>query len=237
MKKIYYLTSAIILALALTAAFSGCSEDIKQPITYIDAGDKDTKQVIETQTLTVERIEINSDKDNDGKLDLDDILEGARIDADNMPVYKSAYYQGGYPPENEGVCTDVVWRAFWNAGYNLKAMVDKDIKEHTEDYPNVKKPDPNIDFRRVKNLYVFFKKYSSNLTLELKPNDIENLKEWQGGDIVTFSNPDHIAIISDKRRPDGIPYIVHNAGPYTREADDLLIWMPNITGHFRYPKK
>lgn len=32
--------------------------------------------------------------------------------------------EGGYPPDNIGVCIDVVWRAFANAGYSLKDMVD-----------------------------------------------------------------------------------------------------------------
>lgn len=186
--------------------------------------------------VKVEKLSVNSDKDNDGKLDLEDIVEGARLDAKNKPTYKSAYYQGGYPPSTEGVCTDVVWRAFQNAGYNLKDMVDKDIKNNMKNYPRVEgKPDPNIDFRRVPNLHVFFTKYAENLTLELKPGDAENLKHWQGGDIITFDNPQHIAIVSDKRRKDGVPFIIHNSSPYTAEADVLDYWYPKITGHFRYP--
>jgi uncharacterized protein YijF (DUF1287 family) len=188
--------------------------------------------------VQVPRITVGTDRDGDGLCDLQDIVEGARKDAANKPVYTDKYYRGGYPPDNEGVCTDVIWRAFKNAGYNLKDMVDKDIREHKGSYPAVNgRPDPNIDFRRVRNLYVFFKKYATSLTLELKPYDIENLSQWQGGDIVTFSNPGHIAIISDRRRNDGIPYIIHNAGPYTREGDDLLYWMSSITGHFRFPKQ
>lgn len=191
--------------------------------------------------LKIEKIVVKSDKDGDGILDLDDILQGARKDAKNKSKYRNAYYQGGYPPDNEGVCTDVIWRAFKNAGYDLKSMVDKDISENVKDYAGVNgEPDPNIDFRRVKNLNVFFKKYGENLTLELKPNDLKNLEQWQAGDIVTFGTTqkkEHIAIISDKRRSDGIPYIIHNSGPYTREADDLMHWYPYIIGHYRYPKK
>ncbi|WP_097028311.1 DUF1287 domain-containing protein [Clostridium peptidivorans] len=188
--------------------------------------------------VEVEKVYVNSDKDTDGKLDLEDVVEGARLDAKNKPIYKSVYYQGGYPPNTEGVCTDVVWRAFKNAGYNLKDMVDEDIKNNTKLYPRVKgKPDPNIDFRRVPNLHVFFIRHAESLTLELKPGDAENLKQWQGGDILTFDNPQHIAIVSDKRRKDGIPFIIHNSSPYTAEADVLDYWYPKITGHFRYPKK
>jgi hypothetical protein len=186
--------------------------------------------------LHVPRISCVSDKDGDGISDLDDIVEGARKDADNRQVYKSEYYSGGYPPDSEGVCTDVIWRAFKNAGYNLKDMIDKDIKTNEKQYPAVEgKPDPNIDFRRVRNLIVFFRKYATKLTLEIKPYDVENLREWQGGDIITFDSPEHIAIVSDRRRDDGVPYLIHNAGPYTMEVDNLMTWLPGITGHFRFP--
>lgn len=181
---------------------------------------------------------INSDKDKDGIKDQEDIVLGARKEAHKKVKYKSGYYVGGYPPENEGVCTDLVWRAFKDAGYNLKDMVDEDIKNNPGDYKEIQgKPDPNIDFRRVSNLYVYFKKYAASITTELKPNDIENLKEWQPGDIITFDHSEHIAIVSDKRRADGIPYIIHNAPPCAREGDEIMHWMPRITGHFRFPKQ
>jgi uncharacterized protein YijF (DUF1287 family) len=188
--------------------------------------------------VEVEKIVVDSDKDGDGILDLDDIVEGARKDVANKPKYKSAYYDGGYPPDNEGVCTDVIWRAFKNTGYNLKDMVDKDIKDCTDDYPRVEgKPDPNIDFRRVRNLHVFFEKYAQKLTNELKPKDPKNLKEWQGGDIVIFKHPkEHVVVVSDRRALDGVPFIIHNSGPYTKEWNDLQYWMNEIIGHYRFPK-
>ena len=83
--------------------------------------------------------------------------------------------RGGYPPDNEGVCSDVIWRAFENAGYNLKEMIDEDIKNNLDDYPRVNgTPDTNIDFRRVPNLKVFFEKYAMKLT-----EDINIIEEWQ----------------------------------------------------------
>jgi len=191
------------------------------------------------QSLVVQKIIIDSDKDKDEILDLEDFVQGARMEAKNKPLYRSEYYMGGYPPEHEGVCTDVIWRSFKNAGYNLKDMIDKDIKEHTADYQRVEgRPDTNIDFRRVPNQLVFFRKYAAEITNELKPNDADNLKHWQGGDIVVFSKPDHIAIISDIRRKDGVPFIIHNSGPYAKEDDNLEMWMADdgIVGHFRFPK-
>lgn len=191
------------------------------------------------QRCIVEKVVPDSDKDGDGIYDLDDIVQGARKDLEAKPLYKDAYYAGGYPPDNEGVCTDVIWRALQNAGYDLKGMMDRDIQEHPGDYPRVAGvPEPNIDFRRVPNQKAFFKKYASRLTTEIKPWDAENLKQWQGGDIVVFGPPyDHVGIVSDQRRADGVPLLIHNAGPYTKENNGLLTWPSPLEDHFRYPKK
>jgi uncharacterized protein YijF (DUF1287 family) len=197
------------------------------------------KGIAESQ-LDIPRIRSEYDHDGDGLCDADDILEGARKDAANRPRYIDAYYRGGYPPDDEGVCTDVIWRAFLNTGYDLKSMVDHDIRENLKEYPRVDRPDPNIDFRRVLNLLPFFLRHAQELAPEAIPWNIENLKQWQGGDIVIFGPPyNHIAIISDLRRADGVPLIIHNAGPYTKEEDALLYWHKNISpivGHFRWGK-
>lgn len=254
MRKIYILAllPAIILLCTFCKAVPGKSisyytrppvegESGKESLPGAD--DTEDQNILPVNTpeckLDIPKISLDSDRDNDGIFDLDDIVEGARKDAIVKPAYKSEYYRGGYPPDHEGVCTDVIWRAFKNAGYNLKDMVDKDIRENTRDYPRVEgKPDPNIDFRRVKNLVPFFKKYATTLSIEVAPWNVENLKQWQGGDIVVFGPPlEHIAIISDIRRKDGVPYIIHNGGPYTKEEDRLLTWPSKITHHFRFPKE
>lgn len=190
------------------------------------------------QSMRIPAINCPVDKDSDGLDDLKDIVAGARAEVQRKPHYRSAYYQGGYPPEQEGVCTDVVWRAFKEAGYDLKALVDKDIRQNLPLYSRVgTNPDPNIDFRRVPNLIVFFERSAQVMTQEIKPGDVQNLSQWQPGDIVTFAVPhEHIAIISDKRRRDGVPYILHNAGPIPTESDQLQSWPSPMTGHFRFPR-
>ncbi|GKX30572.1 DUF1287 domain-containing protein [Vallitalea longa] len=185
-------------------------------------------------TISIETIKCVSDIDGDGIDDQADIIQGARLEIRNHTRYKSNYYAGGYPPEDEGVCTDVIWRALKNAGYSLKDNMDKDIESNLEDYPRIDKRDANIDFRRVQNQYAFLKKYMIDLTTEIIPNDKDNLVNWQGGDIVVLTN--HIAIVSDKRRKDGVPYIIHNSYNYPKEQDKLLEWYNNdiIIGHFRF---
>lgn len=189
--------------------------------------------------VNIEKLKCEGDMDKDGITDMDDIVQGARKEVLNRTQYQSTYYEGGYPPASEGVCTDVIWRAFKNAGYDLKRSMDKDILEHTEDYKNgVKVPDPNIDFRRVKNQVVFFEKYAESLTRQVKPYDKKNLFQWQPGDIVVLNKSEHVAIVSDKRRKDGVPYIIHNASTIAVEEENILLkWSKSgrIIGHFRFP--
>ena len=200
-------------------------------IIYSTINGFDDTKVYYAEDFGIERLISNTDFDGDGIDDYTDILEGARIDAKNKPKYKSEYYQGGYPPDDEGVCTDVVWRALKNAGYSLKDMVDEDIKNNVDKYPRVEgNPDPNIDFRRVPNLMVYFERNHLSLT-----TDLSKIEEWQAGDIVVFSN-NHIGIISDKRNERGIPYIIHNGGQNNREEDGLEFYNENwrpISAHYR----
>ncbi|AQR95855.1 DUF1287 domain-containing protein [Clostridium saccharoperbutylacetonicum] len=175
------------------------------------------------------------DKNQNGIPDSIDIVNSARKDAERKTIYKDAYYVGGYPPDGEGVCTDVIWRGFKGINVSIKDLIDKDIKENMSQYKGINgKADPNIDFRRVLNQDVFFKKNCIQLTTEFKEDDINNLKEWQPGDIIVFiEGYEHIAIISDKRDEDGIPYVIHNSHPYASEAK--LSWFHNpIHGHYRW---
>ena len=120
------------------------------------------------------------DRDDDGVDDQLDILNGALAYVSTHPKYKSRYYETGYPDDGYGVCTDVVAYALKNAGYNLQELVDADIREQPQDYM-VEEPDANIDFRRVRNLKVFFAHTAAALT-----TDVSEIEEWQGGDIVIF---------------------------------------------------
>lgn len=187
--------------------------------------------------VQVEKVSISGDRNNNGISDMEDILQGARKEVEKKTKYQSTYYQGGYPIDSEGVCTDVIWRALKNSGIDLKSSMDKDIKQNLKDYSgSVSIPDPNIDFRRVKNQYVYFKKYAENLTIEVIPYDKNNLALWQAGDIVVVNNFKHVAIISDTRRRDGVPLILHNANTYAKEENLLMFWSKNnkIIAHFRY---
>lgn len=187
-----------------------------------------------SEDFNIQVIKSENDTNGNGIDDYTDILNGAKKEAQRKPTYKSVYYPGGYPKDNEGVCTDTIWRAFMNAGIILKDLVDDDISKNIELYPRTEgKQDRNIDFRRVKNLKVFFERFSIKLTI-----DPYHIEEWMPGDIVIFGTT-HIGIISDKRNKEGISYIIHNAGQPLREEDALIKWHKKspITGHFRFDYK
>ena len=166
------------------------------------------------------------DKDLDGIDDVTDMLQGALNYIKTEPKYKSKYYNSGYPDDAYGVCTDVVANACLAAGYDLMALVADDIAKAPEAY-GITEPDPNIDFRRVRNLRVYFQRNAVELTTDLSDHEA-----WQGGDIVIFKS--HIGIVSDRRNAHGVPYVIHHNGPrQTRYEQDILEKRDDLVGHYR----
>ena len=176
------------------------------------------------EDFNIETYHSSVDYDNDNVDDQNDILLSAREYVKTKPKYKSKYYKNGYPDDGYGVCTDVIAFAFKGAGYDLLKLVNEDVIRNRDLY-EIELIDKNIDFRRVQNLKVFFDNNAISLT-----TDINEIKEWQGGDIVVFTK--HIAIVSDKRNKRGIPYIIHNAGQIKYEEDSITRYQ--IIGHYRY---
>ena len=174
----------------------------------------------------------SSDYDFNGIDDTTDILNAAKKFAENNPKYVSKYYENGYPPDNEGVSTDVVWYSLKGAGFYLKDMIHYDItKLDKKNEYKIDIPDNNIDFRRTGNIELFLTRYGIKLT-----NNFNDFYEFMPGDIIIFDNGDHVAIISDKRSENGIPYIIHNRGNGQKEKEEDFLETTDmvITGHFRF---
>ena len=169
------------------------------------------------------------DRDGDGIDDQTDILQGVREYIATQPKYQSKYYASGYPDDGYGVCTDVVAYGLRNAGYDLQLLVDQDIRTHPQDYI-IQTPDQNIDFRRVRNLKVYFAHTAIPLT-----TDIYDIDQWQGGDIVIFES--HIGVVSDHRNNRGVSYVIHYANPWQESYEqDILEHRDDIVGHYRISK-
>lgn len=152
-------------------------------------------------------------------------------------IYDGAYYTIPYPngdvPSGKGVCTDVVIRAYRKLNIDLQKEVHEDMKENFGLYPErwgLKKPDTNIDHRRVPNLMTFFSRKGIKLPLS------ENAGDYYPGDIVTWDlggGVPHIGIVVNKRSGDGMRFlVVHNIGGGQELSDCLFKF--KMTGHFRF---
>lgn len=176
--------------------------------------------------FNIETYKSNIDFDNDGIDDQTDVLDGVKNYVARNPKYKSKYYETGYPNDEYGVCTDVVAFGLNNAGYDLMKLVNEDIKNNIDSY-NIEVIDKNIDFRRVKNLKIYFERNAISLT-----TDVSKIEEWQGGDIIIFEN--HIGVISDSRNKNGVPFVIHHANPFQKYyEEDILETRNDIVGHYR----
>ncbi|MES9918520.1 MAG: DUF1287 domain-containing protein, partial [Candidatus Thiodiazotropha sp. 4PDIV1] len=149
--------------------------------------------------------------------------------------YYSIDYPGGDVPSHIGVCTDVVIRSYRALGTDLQRLVHEDISTHFNNYPSrriwgLKRPDPNIDHRRVPILQTFFSRKGVSLPVT------DSTDEYKAGDLVTWMLPGnlpHIGIVSDKvDAKSGTPLIVHNIGSGPVVENVLFDFV--VTGHYRY---
>ena len=174
----------------------------------------------------IDRLISQIDHDGDGLDDQTNILNGAIRYINSQPKYQSNYYAGGYPDDGYGVCTDLVAAALKEAGYDLRELVNEDIRNNSVIY-EIDYPDKDIDYRRVRNLRIFFDRNATKLT-----TDIYQIDQWHGGDIVVFNN--HIGIVSDRRNSKGLPYVIHHASPWQRRYEqDILENRTDLVGHYR----
>jgi uncharacterized protein YijF (DUF1287 family) len=148
------------------------------------------------------------------------------------PAYVRLAYPGGDVRPDRGVCADVVVRSYRALGIDLQREVHEDMAADFAAYPKLwklKKPDTNIDHRRVPNLRVFFTRHGVSLPVS------SDKAAFLPGDIVTLTVAErlpHIAIVSAKRSASGVPLVVHNIGA-GEVLEDALFTYP-MTGHYRY---
>ena len=149
------------------------------------------------------------------------------------PLYVKLAYPGGDTSIDRGVCTDVVVRALRKVGVDLQVLIHEDMKASFKSYPNLwglKRPDPNIDHRRVPNIAMFLRRKGKAVPLTKDPSD------YRPGDIVVWQlsgGRPHMGIVSNMRVTATKRYrVVHNIGAGAQIQDSLFVF--EITGHFRY---
>ena len=164
------------------------------------------------------------------------VAAGAELRAMKAEVYDPAYVVLTYPmgdvADDRGVCTDTVIRAFRHAGVDLQVKVHEDMVANFGVYPKMwglKKPDRNIDHRRVPNLETYFRRKGGAKTLSTVAAD------YRAGDIVSWrlsgGGLPHIGVVTRKTQG-GQPLIAHNIGAGTREEACLFDWP--MSGWFRF---
>ena len=152
-------------------------------------------------------------------------------------IYDGSYYDIPYPngdvPFGIGVCTDVVIRTYRANGVDLQKEVHKDMSANFNLYPSIwglKKPDTNIDHRRVPNLMTYFERQGSKLPIT------SNGRDYRPGDVVAWDlgrGITHIGVVVNKPSIDNKRYqIVHNIGGGQVLEDCLFDF--EIIGHYRF---
>lgn len=164
------------------------------------------------------------------------VAYGAELRAQTRESYDPAYVKLAYPmgdvPDDRGVCTDTVIRAFRHAGVDLQVAVHEDMASNFGVYPKswgLKRPDRNIDHRRVPNLETFFKrkggaKTLSTVAVDYRPGDVVSWRLTGGG-------LPHIGVVTRHKQGDQ-PLVAHNIGAGTQEEACLFNWP--MTGWFRF---
>jgi len=147
--------------------------------------------------------------------------------------YVSIDYPNGDVAADRGVCADEIIRAYRLLGIDLQRLVHEDMARAFVVYPKrwgLKRPDPNIDHRRVPNLATFFERHGTSLTPTTSGED------YKAGDIVAWALADgrpHIGIVTERPSADGArPLMLHNIG-FGPQIEDMLFDL-KITGHYRY---
>lgn len=165
-----------------------------------------------------------------------ELVDAARAQIGKTVRYDKRYLRIAYPngdvPIEVGVCTDVIVRAYRTLGVDLQQKVHEDMVANWGEYPKRwrnRKPDTNIDHRRVPNLGVWFLRQHAAQPITREKTD------YKPGDVVSWRLPGglpHIGIVSEKKSTTGVPLIIHNIGHGARE-ENLLFSFP-ITGHYRW---
>ena len=143
------------------------------------------------------------------------------------PSYVALRYPAGDVDLRRGVCADVVIRSFRAIGVDLQVQVHEDMKRNFTRYPamwGLRRPDRNIDHRRVPNLMRFFERRGKSVRGTFLPGDVV---AWR-----LANGLHHIGVVSRQRNPSGEYSVVHNIGAGAQNEDVLRAF--TIIGHYRW---
>jgi uncharacterized protein YijF (DUF1287 family) len=163
------------------------------------------------------------------------------------PAWTAIRYPGGDVPRSTGVCADVVIRAARDGlGMDLQKLVHEDMMNHFDEYPARKawgsrRPDANIDHRRVLNLEAYFTRSGARLWAAngAVAGDAFPLP-LQSGDIVTWlldARLRHIGIVVTTPGTNTDAHVVHNIGRGAEESVLSQFASERAVAHYRWPAR
>lgn len=157
-------------------------------------------------------------------------------------AYNGAYQRLSYPfgdvPAGQGVCTDVVIRAYRGLDVDLQKRIHEDMVGNFSAYPSrrvwgLTRPDRNIDHRRVLNIVAFFERQEAALPISRVAAD------YLPGDVVYWEVPKygggltpHLGMVTAVKTAQAEPMVVHHLSGKPTLEKALFAWP--IKGHFRY---
>lgn len=158
------------------------------------------------------------------------------------PTWTHLTYPGGDVPRSTGVCADVVVRAARDGlGLDLQQLVHEDMMRSFDAYPahkawGSKKPDANIDHRRVLNLEAYWTRSGARLWAAKAPTTGDTFpKPIEIGDFLTWlldARLPHVGIaVSTGQRI----RVVHNIGRGAEESSLEAFYEHRAAGHYRWP--
>lgn len=158
------------------------------------------------------------------------------------PTWTKLSYPGGDVPRSTGVCADVVIRAARDAlGLDLQKLVHEDMVKNFDAYParktwGSKKPDTNIDHRRVLNLEAYWRRAGARLWAADAATPGDGFpKPIEVGDILTWlldARLPHVGIVVSAGQQ---TRVVHNIGRGVEESPLEVFFAHRAAGHYRWP--
>lgn len=172
------------------------------------------------------------------------LVEAARGQIGVTKAYDASYRAIAYPQgdvlRTTGVCADVLVRAArdaWNI--DLQQGVHEDMRRNFEAYPSrrtwgLKRPDANIDHRRVLNLETYLTRQGARIQRNPARAAGDSFEKPLPGDILTWrvwGGRPHLGIVA--RGPDGVR-VVHNIGFGTKEEPLWMFKLHGAVAHYRW---
>lgn len=163
------------------------------------------------------------------------VIENAIEQTKHHVTYDGSYYRISYPngdvPDDIGVCTDVIIRAYRAIGVDLQKLVHEDMLIAKDIYDKrrySKIIDSNIDHRRVPNLRTFLTRQNSKVPISSKG------KDYEPGDIVFWDvAAGHVGLVVNIKVSGTDRYkVVHNIGSGPQLED--FLFNATIVDHYRW---